>query len=88
MTDVLDGATVVSAAAIALFFLRFHGQTGDRFFALFAAAFTIFAVNRVLLVALDDETEARTFVYLARAAGFGLIAYAIIDKNRPHARRG
>ena len=81
MTDALDGGTVVAAAAIALFFLRFHRQTGDRFFALFAVAFAIFAVNRIVLLALDDESEARTLVYVARAAGFGLIAYAIVDKN-------
>ncbi len=83
MQDFLSGASVVAAAAIALFFLRFWRESGDRFFALFALAFAIFAVNRTLLSALDDESEARTFVYVARAAAFGLIVLAIVDKNRP-----
>lgn len=83
MGDFLSGASVVAAAAIALFFLRFWRDTDDRFFLLFAIAFAIFAVNRIALSALDDESEARTVVYLARAAAFGLIVLAIVDKNRP-----
>jgi hypothetical protein len=83
MDDFLSGASVVAAAAIALFFLRFWRETDDRFFLLFAVAFAIFALNRVALGALDDESEARTIVYLARAAAFGIIVLAIVDKNRP-----
>lgn len=83
MNEALQGGTVVAAAAVALFFFRFHRQTGDRFFALFATAFAIFAVNRIVLLALDDESEARTAAYLVRAAAFGLIAFAVLDKNRP-----
>ena len=79
----LNGASVVAAAAIALFFVRFWRDTGDRFFALFAAAFVIFAVNRGVLTALDDDSEARTVVYVARAIAFALIVVAIADKNRP-----
>lgn len=83
MVEFLSGASVVAAAAIALFFLRFWRDTGDRFFAFFAAAFAIFALNRIALTALDDESEVRAIVYLARAAAFGLILVAIVDKNRP-----
>jgi Family of unknown function (DUF5985) len=83
MDDFLFGASAVAAAAIALFFLRFWRETGDRFFALFALAFLIFACNRIALGALDDESEARTIVYVARAAAFGLIVLAIVEKNRP-----
>ena len=87
MTDALQGGSIVAAAAIALFFLRFHRQTGDRFFVLFAIAFAIFAVNRLVLLILDDDSEARTLAYLVRAAAFGLIVYAVVDKNRPGPRR-
>ncbi len=83
--EFLSGASAVAAAAIALFFLSFWRDTGDRFFALFALAFAIFAVNRIALGVLDDESEARTLVYLARAVAFGLIVVAIVDKNRPRA---
>ena len=84
----LAGASVLASAAIALFFLRFWRDTADRLFLIFAVAFAVFAVNRVLLSVLDDESEARTAVYLARAIAFGLIALAVVDKNWPRGRRG
>jgi hypothetical protein len=84
-SDVLDGGSIVAAAAIALFFLRFHRATGDRLFAFFAVAFAIFALDRILLVSLSGDTEARTLVYLVRAAAFLTIIAAVIDKNRPFA---
>lgn len=82
MIDFLDGASCVAAAAIALFFVRFWRATSDRLFGIFALAFAVLAVNRVVLAAADDATEAHTFVYLARAVAFALIALAIVDKNR------
>jgi hypothetical protein len=83
MFEFLAGASVLASAAIALFFLRFWRDTGDRLFLIFALAFAVFAVNRVLLSVLDDENEAQTAVYLARAVTFGLIALGIADKNWP-----
>lgn len=78
----LSGASVLASAAIALFFLRYWRETGDRLFLFFAGAFAIFMVNRTLLTILDDTSEARPLVYLARAFAFVLIAAAIVDKNR------
>ena len=78
----LAGASTVAAAAIALFFLRFWRDTRDRLFLLFAVAFAIFALNRLALTVLDDESEGRTVVYAVRAAAFALIIAAIVDKNR------
>jgi uncharacterized membrane protein HdeD (DUF308 family) len=83
MFDALVGASVLAAAAIAVFFLRFWQHTRDRLFAIFALAFAAFAVNRILLSVLDDESEGQTIVYLARALTFALIALAIADKNWP-----
>jgi hypothetical protein len=83
LSDVLDGGSIVAAAAIALFFARFHRATGDRLFAFFAVAFAIFALDRILLVALPGDAEARTLVYVVRAAAFLTIIAAVIDKNRP-----
>jgi uncharacterized membrane protein len=57
-------------------------QTADRLFLLFAAAFGLLAINYLLLVALDPRVESRHWVYLLRLAAFGLIIYAIVDKNR------
>ena len=81
MNDFLQGATMLASLGVALFFLRYWRRTGDRLFAAFAAAFLVFAVNRVLLAALDQESEARTYVYVVRALAFVLIAAAVLDKN-------
>jgi len=83
--EFLSGAATLASVLIALGFGRFWRETGDRFFLLFAVAFVIFAVNRLLLTFLDDESEARTLVYLARAVAFAIIIAAIVDKNRPGA---
>lgn len=83
MIEFLSGASVLACVLIAFGFERFWRDTGDRFFLLFAVAFTMFAVNRTLLSILDDESEARTLVYLLRAVAFGIIIVAIVDKNRP-----
>jgi hypothetical protein len=82
----LAGASAMASLVIALFFLRFWRESGDRLFLIFAIAFMVFALNHVLLSALGDDSDARTIVYLARAVAFGLIAAAIVDKNWP--RRG
>ena len=82
MIDFLAGATMLGSAAIALFFLRYWRQTGDRLFAIFALAFSVFAFSRVLLTILEEANEARPYVYLLRLAAFVLIIIAIVDKNR------
>jgi hypothetical protein len=81
VSEFIQGATMVASLGVALFFLRFWRRTGDRFFAVFAAAFAVFAVNRLLLATLAEDSEARTWVYAMRAAMFLMIAGAIVDKN-------
>ena len=78
---VLAGAATIAAGAISLFFLRFWRESRDRLFLLFAIAFAIFAVNRILLTIVDDE-EGTTLLYAARAGAFALIIAAIVDKTR------
>jgi hypothetical protein len=80
--DFLTGATAMGCLVIALFFLQFWRVTSDRFFALFAAAFTIFGLSRVVFGFLDEQSEVRPAIYLARLIAFLLIAAAIVDKNR------
>jgi len=81
MSAFVQGATMLGSLAIAVFFLRYWRQTGDRLFGVFALAFTLFGVNRILLASLDTDSEARTWVYLLRALMFIAIIGAIIDKN-------
>jgi hypothetical protein len=82
MTEFVLGATAMGCLAAAVFFLRFWRDTHDRFFGLFALAFTAFAGNRIVLVAMDEADENRPLAYLVRLAAFVVILIAIIDKNR------
>jgi len=79
------GASAMGCLVIATFFVRFWRDTGDRFFAAFSLAFAVFASNRVILLIVGDNEEARTYVYLVRLVAFLLIIAAVVDKNRPQA---
>lgn len=82
----LSGVIFLGSLVAALFFLRFWVQSRDRLFAMFALAFAVLGVNRLVLVVLDESNEARVYVYLVRLLAFLLIAVAIVDKNRPGQR--
>lgn len=88
VTQFIHGATMLGDVVIALFFLRFWRQSKDRLFAIFATAFFVFGMNRMLLTFLGEENEARTFVYVIRLVAFLLIIAGIVDKNRPAKHRG
>ena len=76
------GAIAALSFVIGCFFLRFWRVTRDRFFLLFGLSFWIEAVNRVLLGSLPAWREDMPAYYLVRLLAYGLILYAIIDKNR------
>ncbi len=78
----LYGATVTASAIAGLYFLRSWRDTGDRFFAIFAAAFFVLALNWLGLAILDEADETRSVFYLLRWFAFCLIVAAIVDKNR------
>jgi hypothetical protein len=80
--DFLDGASAMCCAVISLFFFAYWRQTRDRLFAIFALAFTVFGVNRVVLSALDENADGRVYVYAVRLLAFALIIVAVVDKNR------
>jgi membrane protein CcdC involved in cytochrome C biogenesis len=82
MEELLIGAIAMATAVAALFFLRFFRDTGDRLFAIFAAAFLLLAITRVGLALSSEHTESQTHWYWVRLAAFVLILIAIIDKNR------
>jgi phosphoglycerol transferase MdoB-like AlkP superfamily enzyme len=82
MSEFLQGATFLASLAVALFFLRFWRQTREPLFAVFAAAFAVFAANRVALVVLEDADETRRlWVYVSRALVFAMIAGAVLLQN-------
>ena len=82
MQEVLLGAVAMGSAVAALFFLRFWRQTRERLFLIFALAFLVDAVMRVVLAVTEVPNEQEPFFYLGRLLTFILIVVAIIDKNR------
>lgn len=82
MMDFLDGAGGMASMAVALWFLRFWRDSGDRLLAFFAVAFFVLGANRIVFVATDARTEGEYGVYVVRAAAYALIIWAIVDRNR------
>lgn len=83
MNGLLLGAVVTASFVAALFFLRFWRATSDRFFLFFALSFFIDAIDRLLIASNPFSSEDGPQYYLIRLIAYGLILYAIIDKNRP-----
>lgn len=82
MTAVVSGMLVAGYLVAALFFARFWSQSRDRLFALFAAAFSLLGFQRLGLTISGAPIEEQTLFYVLRLIAFGVIAVAIIDKNR------
>jgi hypothetical protein len=82
MNSYLNGAITVASLVLLFFFLRFWRQTHERLFGIFAWAFGMLAVERVVLEMTDPTMESRPFVYLFRLAAFLLIIAGVVDKNR------
>lgn len=83
MNEMLLGAIAMASIVVSLFFLRFWKSTGDRFFFYFSLAFLIEGLNRIVLGAERGLGEESPFYYLVRLVSYGLILWAILDKNRP-----
>ena len=81
-TPFVFGAICMACFTIMLFFIRFWRRTNDRLFLLFAAAFALLMVERIVLVAIDTSHEFAPYVYVCRLLAFGLIIAGIVDKNR------
>lgn len=82
MNDLLVGAIAACTFIAGLFFLRFWKTTHDRFFLFFALSFFIESANRVSLALFFDLREASPFYYLIKVLSYGLIIYAILEKNK------
>ncbi len=80
------GAIAMASATVALFFLKFWRDTGDRLFAMFALSFLLLGITRLglamTMTMTKDFTEGHTMWYWVRLAAFLLIVVAIADKNR------
>lgn len=81
MTQFLLGAIAMGSAVAALLFLRYWRRTGDRLFLYFSASFLLEAVNRALFAWNGAHTEEATLYYLVRLLAYGLILWAVVEKN-------
>jgi hypothetical protein len=84
--DMMAGAIVIASIAIALFFLRFWRDSGDRFFLYFALSFLIEAVHRLVSTISLAAHEDSPLHYLVRLLAYGLILWAILEKNWPRGK--
>ena len=87
MTQLTYGAISMASVTIALFFLRFWRNTGDRFFLYFALSFFIEGMHRIYSAALNEAGEDSPLHYLIRLLAYGLILWAILEKNLPQRDR-
>jgi hypothetical protein len=87
MTDLFTGAICMGSLLIALFFLRFWRDSGDRFFLYFAASFFIEGLHRLYSALHDAGGEDSPLHYLIRLLAYGLILWAILEKNLPQRDR-
>jgi hypothetical protein len=78
----LLGAITLGTSMAGLFFLRFWKTSGDRLFLFFALAFFMEVVSRISMALSVVSSEEDPSIYLLRFISYGLIAWAIIDKNR------
>ena len=86
MYDLFTGAISMGSLVIALFFLRFWRDSGDRFFLYFAASFFIEGLHRLYSAVNDANAEDSPLHYLIRLLAYGLILWAILEKNLPRER--
>jgi hypothetical protein len=83
VTDMLTGAIAMASTVIALFFLRFWRNTRDRFFMYFALSFGVEGAHRVYSALTYQDAEDSPLHYLVRLLAYGLIIWAILEKNLP-----
>jgi hypothetical protein len=88
MNHLLAGAIAMASLTIGLFFLRFWRNTGDRFFLYFALSFLIEGANRVYGSLAGMAREDSPHHYLLRLLAYGLILWAILEKNWPRKSAG
>lgn len=80
--ELISGALMMACLVTGMFFIRFWRKTHDRLFLIFACAFVMLSVERVVLGYLGTSNEVSTKIYFIRLAAFILIIFGIVDKNR------
>jgi hypothetical protein len=86
MTSFMSGAIMMACLMLGVFFLRTWKNTADRFFLLFAVAFGMLSLERVLVQLVGPDRDTRLFGF--RLVAFLFILVAIIFKNHGRTRSG
>jgi heme A synthase len=82
LVTLMSGAIAGGCAVVAVIFLRFRKRTRDPFFAWFAAAFALLALEQVGSAVLERSAQSEVPLFLMRVVAFCLIIVAIWQKNR------
>lgn len=78
----IGGAIFLGMALMAAIFFRFYKKTSDTLFIYFTAAFSLLAAERIILVWTNTLDEVQAGAYCMRLMAFGLIIFAVVQKNR------
>ena len=83
MNELVSGAIAMASIVIALFFLRFWRDSGDRFFLYFSLSFLVQAGHRMYLaLTMASETQDDIALhYSIRLLAYALILWAVMEKN-------
>lgn len=76
------GGIAVAFGMIGVGFVRFWRTSGNRLFLLFAIAFFLLTIERIVLILENPENEFTPYIYTIRLAAFLVIIAAIVDQNR------
>lgn len=87
MYQLITGMLMILSLVAALFFTMSWRRSGDRFFLIFACAFTLLGIERLILGILNLPESPLLSIYIVRLIAFLLIIIAIVDKNRTSLRR-
>ena len=87
MYQLITGMLMILSLVAALFFTMSWRRSGDRFFLIFALAFTLLGIERLILGILNLPESPLLSIYVVRLIAFLLIIIAIVDKNRTSLRR-
>jgi hypothetical protein len=82
ITQFLSGSLFMAFLVAGLYFLKFWRQAKDGLFLLFAMAFIMLGLERLVLAFVSADNETLPYVYLIRLAAFCLIILGIAGKNR------
>jgi hypothetical protein len=78
----ISGAIVMGYGVTSLLFYRFGIKAQDRLFYIFAIAFALLGIQRLLVTLYTRAAEDQVPFYLIRLTAYLLILWALYDKNR------